>query len=136
MVVWLIWRMVREVRAVPGPLLFEKKAAVLASAMAPSMAKFSVAGLLRTAGSTPDSTRTPRMFPLRSTIAMIASLRVLATTARSSSCWASAGVTIAAIRAIQSRVFVGRGAGGAWEDRRQKAEIRRGGIEARVYLSA
>ena len=70
MVDWLMIWMVREVR---GAWLLPKNAPVRALATAPSMAKVSAAGLPVMSGETPASTRTPRMRPLRSTMAMMAS---------------------------------------------------------------
>ena len=62
------------VREVSGAWLLAKNAPVRALATAPSMANVSRSVLPVIAGVTPPSTRTPRMRPLRSTMAMMASL--------------------------------------------------------------
>ena len=79
MVDWLRNRTVREVIGVP---VLAKKTPVRASETAPSIEKNSVSLLLRTSGATPPSTRTPRMFPARSEMAMMASSDFVAAAAR------------------------------------------------------
>ena len=79
----------RTVRDVSGAESLEKNAAVRALATAPSIANTSWSGSVIV---TPASTRTPRMLPLRSTIAMMASLRAVAAAARSSSLFTSSVV--------------------------------------------
>src|SRR5688500_4593736 len=82
----------RTVRDVSGAASFEKNAAVRAFATAPSIAN-TIVGEFSAFG-TPDSTRTPRMRPLRSTMAIIASFREVAADARSSIDSTSLAVTM------------------------------------------
>src|SRR3954462_15184551 len=90
MVDWLRLRMVRDVS---GAWLLPKNAPVRASDTAPSTAKTSRLGFVVISGATPDSVRTPRMRPLRSTMLMIASLLADAAAARRSSVPAAAAVS-------------------------------------------
>ena len=79
----VVWLRLRTVRDVSGAVSLAKNAAVRALETAPSIANASVAGSVMVS-STPCSTRTPRIVPLRSTIAMMASLLGVATDARPS----------------------------------------------------
>ncbi len=89
--------MKRTVRDVIGAELLENIAAVRALATAPSMANTSVS-MSGIASSTPCSTRTPRMRPLRSTTAMIASSLEVAPAARHSSVSTSFAVSSGAAK--------------------------------------
>ena len=81
----------RIVREVSGAALFEKNAAVLALATAPSIANTRSTVRPAYAASTSDSVRTPKILPDRSTIAMIASLLEVAIEAR----WRSVVTSVA-----------------------------------------
>ena len=111
MVDWLMKPMLREVN---GAWSLAKKAAVRASATAPSMAKVRVAGLLVIAGETLPSTRTPRRRPPRSTMATMPSP------------WPSAAEALeqlADLSCIQLRRRRGRPVG--WRRRRPRRPARR-----------
>ena len=82
------------VRDVSGAALLAKNAPVRALAIAPSMAKTSIALLPVISGATPPSTRTPRTRPLRSRMAMIASFVADAAVARRSRVSTSAAVSV------------------------------------------
>src|SRR5260370_6278197 len=75
------------VRAVRGAALLAKKAAVRASATAPSMEKLSRVVLPVIAEEALPSTRTPKIFPSRSTTATMASSLLVAAAARWISCF-------------------------------------------------
>ena len=84
----------RIVREVNGACSFEKKAAVLALATAPSIANTKSASRPAYMESTTASVRTPSIRPDRSTMAMIASLLDVAMEARCRSAVTSLSVII------------------------------------------